>query len=145
MSIQVYQIEHDNKLINCVDYTVYNQLVEKYNDLASKYNSVEKDLTLSLEAKDQKEALLREYENKMGEMNQEKRQLLIKIDNLELSNKESNDAETKYTAQMAKIKKDKKEIEKQYDQLEEKFIRTEMELKDMKNTLKGFKELFSKL
>ena len=37
-TIKLHQINDNGKLIFCVDYNDYNELVEKYNDLLEKYN-----------------------------------------------------------------------------------------------------------
>lgn len=45
--------------------------------------------------------------------------------------------------QIDKIKRDKKNIEKEYDKLEERCMRAEMELEKVNNILKEFKSLFN--
>ena len=81
--IKLYQINDNGKLILAIDFN-------KYNELLNKYNNMENELKLTINVKDQKENLLREYEHKL---------------------------------------KDKKEIEKKYDQLE---LNMSLNLKDLK-------------
>ena len=100
-NIKLYQINDNGKLILAIDFN-------KYNELLNKYNNIEDELKLAIDAKDQKEDLLRKYEDKHAN---------------------------------EKIKTDKKNIEKEYDQLEEKYIRTKMELERVQNILKQFKSL----
>jgi len=64
-SFQMYQIAFNDKLINCVDFKTYQTLQDQYNDLYSKYLKLNEDFRISIEMKDDKEDLLREYERRM--------------------------------------------------------------------------------
>ena len=150
---QVHQIERDNKLINCVDLEVYNQLTEKYNDLADSYNDLaenynnlaeerdnlnaeleqtELNLKLATECKDQKEDLLRQYETRIGKQAAELNELRAKISKADDSIKECE-----------KFKARAHDIEKAYDKLDEKYRRSEEERENVQKELDKVKAILS--
>ena len=108
LNIKLYEVIDDNgKLILTVDFNKYNEILEKYTHIKN-------ELNLTINAKDQKEELLREYENKMN---------------------------NELTKNIEEIKSSKKDIEKNYDQLEEKYMLAKSELERIKDILAKFKSI----
>lgn len=107
-NIKLYEVIDDNgKSILTVDFNKYTEILEKYTHIKN-------ELNLAINAKDQKEELLREYENKMN---------------------------NELTKDIEKIKSSKKDIEKSYDQLEEKYMLAKTELEKIKDILAKFKSI----
>jgi len=116
-----YQITYNDKIINCISYDDYQQLLNKYNNLLHEQKINEKNLELTIKYKDEKEELLREHEQEIID--------LLK----KLTSKEDY---IKYLQmEIQALKDDKRDIEKLYDKEQEEYLRTKSIITDIKNKL----------
>jgi len=116
-----YQINYNDKIINCISYDDYQQLLDKYNNLLHEQKINEKNLELTIKYKDEKEELLRKYEQKINDL---------------LERLTSNEGCIEHLqVDIQSLKDDKKDIETLYDKEQEKYLRTKSILTDIKNKL----------
>lgn len=116
-----YQITYNDKIINCINYDDYQQLLNKYNNLLHEQKINEKNLELTIKYKDEKEELLRKYEQKINDLLEKLTSKEGYIEHLQV--------------EIEALKDDKRNIETLYDKEQEKYLRTKSILTDIKNKL----------